>query len=163
MTPEQLQLATRPLRAWQPAVSARYPHMAPADAIVWREWIRNHLDTIKAVYYDVHVGSLPHIDPDSEDVIFQIAGGISVKRIDVVVNWGDQIWVVELKPFGNAAAMGQAILYATLFHEAFSDTTPISPVIICNEADRDVRAIAPNFGIQVIETLVEPEPEKPPE
>jgi len=139
-------------RAWLPEIMNKYPHMAPLDTVVWSEWLRQHGAQVSRVWYDVKVGAVPSLPPHSPAYVYDMAEGISTKRIDAIAEIEGELWVCEVKPFGNAAGMGQALLYGILLQEKYHDLPVIHPAIVCAEVDVDVAAVAPELGIAIFVT-----------
>jgi len=135
-----------------PVTMSRYPHMMDLDTLVWTAYLAGDHPPISRVWYDLHVGDPIQVPPDSPPGLLAIADGTGMKRIDVVALVMNTLWIIELKPYGNHAALGQVILYADLFRRRYGSRTPIVPTIICDTGDDDVAHVAESLKIQYIVT-----------
>lgn len=122
---------------YPPEVRERYLHMAVYDSVVWSAFLREYGDTIRRVWYDVHVGTVPC--PPGADPIAdkQHLEGVYCKRIDAVCSVGREFWVCEVKPFANHVSLGQALLYADLWEQRYPSLKPYRPVVVAATADVD--------------------------
>jgi len=128
-----------------------YPHMLAEDVVVWTRFLQQNPETIREVWYDVHVGLPMPLPVGATDVQRRVAEGVSRKRIDVVARIEEGILVIEIKPYGNMVALGQAIVYTRLFEQEFEVDTDIYPAIVCAEADPDLKEEFKWQGIWVYE------------
>jgi len=138
--------------AMLPIDQSTFPHMLSLDTMVWRAFLQGDHPKITKVWYDVKVGKPIDTPPNASPSLLAIAEGTGAKRIDVVALVGNTLWIIELKPYANHAALGQVILYRTLFRQKYGTKTPTLATIICDHADEDVVAIAATMDIQIIET-----------
>lgn len=138
----------------EPAVRTRYPHMLALDAEVWTAYLREVGDQVLRVAYDVHVGTPVPLPPEATEMERRIADGVTRKRIDLVMESRSGLWVVELKPYGNHAALGQVLEYLDLFRREFTDGRHANGMIICAEEDVDIPAIAQSLGLTIFQTNV---------
>jgi len=142
--------------AWQrPVAMVKYPHMLWQDAMVWTATLQAGTVPAERVAYDVKVGTPIATGPEATDAERAIAEGTGCKRVDVVIETAEEIWVCELKPYGNHAALGQVLMYRDLFLERYESPKPVVGVIICSEADVDLAGIAERMHLQVIVTPLE--------
>lgn len=136
----------------KPVPQIRYPHMLSLDADVWTRFLELDLAPIELVAYDVHVGTPMAVPAELGAMGQRIADGVSRKRIDAVYLAAGGLYVVEIKPYGNHAALGQIQTYLPLFRDSYPYRGPTTGVILCAEADPDIAAIAARHGVRVIET-----------
>lgn len=136
----------------QPKVLTRYPHMMSEDVAVWSDFLRKNPDFFSEVWYDVHVGSTMPLPPGATEIQIQVAMGVSRKRIDVIGRSAEQIWVIEVKPYGNMVALGQCQTYHRLFVKEYEPQLPAIPVIICANLDPDLRDDLESHGVGYYET-----------
>jgi hypothetical protein len=140
----------------------RYPHLLDLDALVWTAFLSSDHRPFLRVWYDVHVGAAIAVPEESSGSLKAIAEGVGCLRIDVVADAGAELWIIELKPLGNHAALGQVILYTDLFRSKYGSEIPLRPTIICDEVDPNIVATCKTLNVQIIETktdLVSPFPE----
>lgn len=129
-----------------------YPHMLFEDVEVWTRFLESEHPKIYELWYDLHVGKPVEPVAGSPAFIFAVAAGVSRKRIDVVCRVDGGYWVVEVKPFGNMVALGQALGYWGLVMEEFALSGRIWPVVVCDNVDEDVKLRFREFGVLVFET-----------
>ena len=115
-----------------------YPHLLSEDTLVWTAWLTKNAHRIAGVWYDVHVGQAVPVPPGAHPSLQADTDAITRKRIDVVAKTPTEIWVVELKPYGNYSALGQAQVYARLFSLEYNAGLPVVPMVICFELDPDL-------------------------
>jgi len=140
----------RVLGPWQkPVVMSRYPHMMYQDRVIWSRFLTYRGEELEGVWYDVLVGTPIATGPEATDAERRLARGTGCKRIDVVMAWRRGISVVEVKPFGNHAALGQAVLYRDLFVHDFPTVRPVLGMIVCGEADVDLDRVARTVGVDI--------------
>lgn len=130
-------------------VMNHYPHMLYLDRLTWTGFLRVRGPEIERCWYDVLVGSPIETAEDASPSDVRLARGTGCKRIDVVIWWGGRLAVVEVKPFGNHAALGQGVLYRDLFMRDYQELSPVLGMIVCREADPDLGASAARLGLEV--------------
>jgi len=122
----------------RPIVMPHYPHMLAEDVGVWTRFLESERFEIIEVWYDVHVGAPISLPPEAEDYVRAVARGVSRKRIDCVCRVGPDVWVVEVKPFANMTALGQALTYTRLFKQEYSTPGKVRAVVVCDTVDEDL-------------------------
>jgi len=135
-----------------PRIMTRYPHMMSEDVAVWTDFLKINPDFFQEVWYDVHVGSTMPLPLGATELQIQVAMGVSRKRIDVIGRSAEQLWVIEIKPYGNMVALGQVITYHRLFVKEFDPQWPAIPVIICANLDPDLTDDLEVHGVGFYET-----------
>ena len=121
-----------------PTVRTYYRHMLAEDCAVWTRWLTANSHRILGAWYDVHVGTAVTAPPDTGLVGIQVAAAVSRKRIDVVAKTTTELWCIEVKPYGNYTALGQALVYSRLLTLEYPGSLPIVPMVICAEVDPDL-------------------------
>lgn len=143
---QQLGEGMKPLRR------PHYPHMLSEDNAVWDKFLSTDAYRIEQLWYDVRVGQPVFLGPNASEMEKKIAAGVTRKRIDVICEVLGDIWVVEIKPYGNMLAIGQVISYARLFALEYSVVGRVIPVIVCATQDSDLVDEFDELGILVLET-----------
>lgn len=142
----------------KPLVRAWYPHMMEEDSQVWSRFLASKESApIERVWYDVHVGKAVPLLPDGADWLYKVASGVSRKRIDCVCQVVQGWWVVEVKPYANAVALGQVLSYTRLFVQEYELVGQCWPVVVCDVVDRDLVDDFKSHGVVVFETGYEGE------
>lgn len=127
--------------------SGRPPHMASIDAEIWRRWRPSLAAGIEALYFDVGLGlprELPQVQR-SEELLMWIR--LNQKRADVLIEWVDAVWLVELRHAASLNAVGRILGYRMLW-----DQDPVIPksmqlFIITDRFDADVEELAVAQGM----------------
>ena len=134
----------------KPVVMSHYPHMLSEDIAVWSKYLADPVTPIKELWYDVHVGQGMLLPVGASDIDKRIAAGVSRKRIDVICRVGGGFWVVEIKPFANMLALGQALSYTRLFVAEYRPDGEVWPVIVCDSVDNDLLEEFDGYGVAVV-------------
>jgi len=141
--------------AMKPMVMPHYPHMLAEDVTVWSLFLRKNPGLLQKVWYDVKVGAPMPLPVGATDIQRLVALGVSRKRIDVVGLTFTGLWVIEVKPYGNMVALGQAIAYTGLFKKEYEVAVAVSPVVVCASVDKDLIAEFERQNVNVIEVGLE--------
>lgn len=134
----------------KPMVMSHYPHMLHEDIAVWTKFLEKMQHVIQAVWYDVHVGEPVALAPEASTVQQKVAAGVTRKRIDAICSIGSEFWVIEVKPFANMTALGQAFSYARLFAMEYETYRPVKAVVVCDKFDRDMTVPFAELGVMVM-------------
>lgn len=128
-----------------------FPHMGPLDARVWRLALSSGLVKADKFEYDVRLGGAgAHLVEDAHPHKGMWLTLLR-KRVDVIAWTGDQATVIEVKPVGSFAALGQALAYAWLYKKEQRPKLPPIAAVCCAVVDPDLRPIFAAFGVQVLE------------
>lgn len=134
----------------KPMVMSHYPHMLAEDTAVWTRFLQSGQVVIDEVWYDLRVGQAVAIRRDGSDMEQRIANGLTRKRIDAVCRVAGGYWVVEVKPYANMVALGQALTYSRLFRQEYEPVGEVLPVIVCDSYDQDLVDEFDEFGILIL-------------
>jgi len=136
--------------AMKPMVMPHYPHMLAEDITVWSLFLRKNPGLLQKVWYDVKVGAPMPLPVGATDIQRLVALGVSRKRIDVVGFAFSQYWVIEVKPYGNMVALGQAVAYTGLFKKEYEVVGKVVGVVVCATVDKD---LIPEFERQQVNVI----------
>jgi len=139
----------------KPIVMPHYPHMLAEDIVVWSLFLRQNPGLIQKVWYDVKVGCAMPLPVGATDIQRLVALGVSRKRIDVVAFVLSEYWVIEVKPYGNMVALGQAVAYTGLFKKEYEVAGKVVPVVVCANVDKDLIPEFERQNVNVIEVGLE--------
>ena len=99
---------------------AKYPGMRPKDEAIWDAFIMSHPETFDFCYYNVHLGDPAHDDAEREEMRANGMFDVSQWCVDVLAFKGAMPFVIEVKPYAGAGAIGQALAYrAKLIDDQF--------------------------------------------
>lgn len=127
-----------------------YPHMAPADALIWERFIATHPDAYDWVEYDVKVGSVPDFVREHPDEAIRGQAPLYNRKIDVVGHLGAEIDIIELKPRAGLSSLGQVKGYVTLYRRDIEPSAKLNAVIITDELLPDMGDLAKSEHIGII-------------
>lgn len=129
----------------------KYPHMMPADVLLWERFMAAYPNTYSAVSYDVVVGDGADFDVSGADVGQGSQERLYKLKIDVVGYRAGKTDIIELKPLAGNSAVGQVLAYAMHYARLYPDTSIISPVIITDRMLNDIKLFAVTQKVRVIE------------
>lgn len=128
----------------------KYDGMRLGDELIWDEFVKNHPDFFKHVWYNVPLGN-PY--PDEEKEIEARANGayeVSQWRIDVLGETADAFVIIELRPHADARAIGNVIAYSKLFEQEWEPVKPIVGVILTDQISPILEKAAAMCRVQVM-------------
>ncbi len=134
----------------KPIVMPHYPHMLAEDNAVWTRFLRSGFTGLEKVWYDVRVGAAVTLPVTASVLEQKIARGLTRKRIDAICLVAGKFWVVEVKPYSNMTALGQALTYVRLFRRDYAFPGVAVPVIVCDAHDVDLEEEFIAQGVMVI-------------
>lgn len=110
-----------------------YPHMKPADVVIWERFIEKNPKAYETCLYDYHVGEPPPFNPlmDEDEDLNQDA--LYRLKIDVVGQKASHFDIIEIKPNAGPSAIGQVKAYAELFNVDDPFKTKLNCVIITDK------------------------------
>lgn len=138
------------VRALELARRSPYPHMSRFDAAIWKKFLGHDHPTITKVAYDERVGKLREVPDEEDPAIVSMWATLTAKRIDAVIWIPGAVWVIEVKPVGSMAALGQAQTYALLWRREHLPRLPVVPVVVCDFVDEDMQAVYIELGVGLI-------------
>ena len=131
-------------------IQSKYPHMKPADILLWEKFVQLFTNEFDSVDFDVRVGEgikMPEETPENMKLDAKV---LTQKKIDVVGYNDDKITIIEVKPRAGTSALGQLISYKTLYEKTYSPILPIEMLIITDETDDDFTPIFEQNKIRII-------------
>lgn len=126
-----------------------YPHMLNEDRQIWERWIEHKPDIFISVQYDVHVGMEDEIDEAIEENVRGAWFDLTRWKIDVLAEDESVIYVIEVKPFANSKALGQALAYALLYKDEHNPNKIVVPVVLTNSRINTTLKAAELMGVRV--------------
>lgn len=131
----------------KPIIMNSYPHMLIEDTETWTQFLRSGKVAINEVWYDLHVGIGMTFKADEPEYVHKLGSSTYKKRIDVIARVDSEYFVVEIKPFGNMVALGQALSYHRMFSNEYKVSGKITPCICCLKVDNDIIDDCKQHGI----------------
>lgn len=116
----------------------RYVHLMPEERPIWERFISAPPVPFIREDYDVHLGKGAELPPDSPEYMVRQAAAVTRKRVDVVVETPDEVWIVEIKPRCDMSPLGQLLNYKRLYEKEYAPTKPVRMVVVCERIAPDV-------------------------
>ena len=138
------------LRFFPPDYRGKYPHVLPKDAAVWERFLDKYGELYEGFYYDIMCGEECNQFPRWEEQYRRDAVILSKLRIDAVGVKGNTLDIIEVKPRGNMAAVGQLLTYKEQYIKEYQPTTHVRMVLVCGEIDPNIITLAEKNGIVYI-------------
>lgn len=127
----------------------KYPHMRQWEQEIMDKF-HNKIEFEATWTYDVALKvretPLPKYITQNEK---QLWARLTSKRVDAVGETQDQIFVCEVKDRLRPSALGQALTYKTLYEEQFKPEKPVTPAIITEYDDADMRHVCEVYGVRI--------------
>jgi len=127
----------------------RYPHMLKEDYPVWESFLKQNLELFERVYYDVRVGGVVSTDPGIPEKDKQMFYDNTAKRIDVLAETKDELWIIEVAARPGLRAVGQLQTYLALWMEDPAILKTTKAVLVCQSIDADMERSLTFYGMLV--------------
>lgn len=150
-----------------------YRHMAKRDIEVWERFLARERLGFLGVAYDVALGGVPaqppELDPtpgrpvatfdptdvtDPNELAQALAAGwqySTALKVDAVLMAPERLYLVEVRPWAHAGTLGNALCYTLVAQREQISDLPLAPMIVCEGIQRDIRWVAEQLGVQVVE------------
>lgn len=126
-----------------------YPHMKPADVLIWERFLDTHPNKYKKVLYDFCCGESRPGLPEMTDNLNEDWRVLGQKKIDVIADAEDHFDVIEVKPRAGLGALGQALAYKWLYESDEIPDRRCVPVIVTDELMPDMQRVADAHGVRI--------------
>ncbi len=123
--------------------------MSRADSAVWREFLRGSGVEFSRLDYDVSLGAGGLGEYDGDNYSAEQWAALRQKRIDVVGTTASGVWVIEVKPVANMAALGQVLTYGHLWDETIGAGRKCRRVVVGGEIDVDAPGVYQRYGVML--------------
>lgn len=128
----------------------KYPHMGPADTVIWERFIRANQTYFDKVAYDVKVGTGAEFDTVVNPETGGDVAGLYKSKIDVIGVKDGRNYIIEVKPRADTRALGQVEGYLELARRDLPEISDPRPMVICEGVLPDVEYLSLKKGIEVI-------------
>ncbi len=126
-----------------------YPDLRPEDRLIWERFIEKNPDRFSRVWYDVRVGDPAECPDETPENMKQAWADLTRWAIDVVGEDEDAIYVIEVKPYANAKAMGQALAYASIFDFFDGKEKRVIPVVLTDTLISTTQKCCAKNGVEL--------------
>jgi len=104
------------------------------------------------LYYDCLLGG-PHLTPEEEkDPIKKMWRANTSKRADAIAELEHEVWIIEVAKHPGLRALGQVLVYRSLWMEDPKILKPEQLILVCDILDTDLGAAAAMNGIKIFVT-----------
>lgn len=128
----------------------KYPHMSPTEEKLWDRYLRWSPHEFLRLAYDLHLGDHAPLDPTWPEWLVRLVKATSRKRVDVIGETADVVYIFEVKDRADMSALGQLLVYEALYIEEYRPTKPIKKVVITDRLGYSMARVFPEFDIEVI-------------
>lgn len=123
------------------------PHMLAPDIPVWYRFLETWGSRFQNLYYDCLLGG-PALAPSQEgDPLWKMWRANVAKRADAIAELEHEVWIIEVSQRPGLRAVGQLMVYLSLWIEDPKIEKPEKSVLVCEEVDTDLISSAARFGI----------------
>ena len=127
-----------------------YPNVREAETVIWDRFLVAFPEAYDEVIYNLKLGAGADIP---EDTLPNIAAGfkqLTQHKIDVIGFKGNNIDIIELKPYAGTRAIGQVIGYRDLYISHIDPGSNPGLVIVTDIERPDTKLICEKQGIKLI-------------
>ena len=125
-------------RLFPPDFRGKYPHMFPNDIEVWERFLVKYGSLYEGFYYDVICGKETKMYPRWEFEYQKDAWVLSQLRIDAVGERAESTDIIEVKPRGNMASIGQLLTYKEHYVNDYRPTKPVRMILVVGNIDPNI-------------------------
>lgn len=124
--------------------------MLPPDVPLWHLFLDHHAWEFERFFYNVRVGG-PDISLIEGDLaIAKMWYAATAKRIDVIAEKKNELWIIEVASAPYIRAVGQCVSYPFLWNQDPKIDKPAKMVLLCYHLDADLERILKNYSVNII-------------
>ena len=138
-------------KTYSPTWRGRYPHMLRPDYPVWERFLDTYAGRILKLYHDVHVGVGGTVPGNVDEAMARMYRAVTAKRLDALIEFRDEVWLVEVSTGPGLRAVGQLASYFALYTEDPKILKPTVPMLICDRLDPDLKTTLRLYSMQYLE------------
>jgi hypothetical protein len=125
------------------------PHMLQPDVPVWYRFLNKYAYLTEKLYYDVMLGGPYDIPLHFDAAMVKMSIANLSKRIDALIVSEDKVFIIEVSADPGLRAIGQCMVYRSLFFQDDIFNLPVTLSIVCARIDIDIAWAAGDLGIQI--------------
>lgn len=138
-------------KPYSPTWRGRPPHMLRPDFPVWGRFLDKYAHSIDVIYYDVRVGNAGMATGDVDEKMAKMYRAVTAKRIDALVEYETELWLVEVAAGPGLRSLGQLATYLALYAQDPKISKPTLAYLVCDSLDPDIRAALRLYSMHFIE------------
>jgi hypothetical protein len=119
-------------------VQLQYPGMPRLESSITRAWIKAHGLEYDWIDFNVRVGKGTTLGPEFPEFTREQALKGTQKRVDIVAAIYGSVDLIEVKERANASALGQLMMYRTLWRADHPEYTVRNLKVIAHDIDFDM-------------------------
>lgn len=127
-----------------------YPNMREKETLIWERFLAAYPDAYDEVIYNLKLGEGAEIPEGTQENIARDFKELTQHKIDVVGFKGNNVDIIELKPYAGVGAIGQVIGYRDLYTAYIDRSANPNLVIITDQLRPDTKTIADIRKIKLI-------------
>ena len=109
----------------------------------------DHYSTLfQRLFYDVRVGGVWPTDPTLPYKMQEMYYNVTAKRIDVVAELTNEVWIVEVAHQPGLRAVGQLMSYVALWYDNPGLSKPAVGVLVARSIDSDLARALEIYGLR---------------
>lgn len=132
---------------YPPVSQDKYPHMFPLDKEVWERFLAKYGQMYIGFQYDITCGITSEKTTTLDPAYQKDATILTKLRIDAVGESPSNMDIIEVKPRGNMAAIGQLLTYKKHYTSEYNPAKPVRMVLVCASIDPNIIQLAEENGI----------------
>jgi len=125
--------------------------MLKQDYLVWERFLDKYAERIKTLYYDVRVGEGGTDTLDYDEKMAKMYRAVTAKRLDALIEFEDEVWLVEVSSGPGLRAIGQLAAYLALYVKDPKIPKPTIPMLVCDRLDPDLRTTLDLYSMHALE------------
>ena len=133
-----------------PGYVGRLIHAMADDDTIWRRWNWTLTERPLRMWFDVGVGSWPSPPPGGGPEMNLGWRYINQRRIDLVMEWPEEVWLVEIHRAPSAASVGRLLHYKRLWALDDPIGKPVRLVLVANWWEPEILGVCNEVGIEYI-------------
>jgi hypothetical protein len=130
--------------------------MLQQDIPLWHKFLDRCASLFLKFYYNVRVGGPDISRLEGDEEIKRMWYASTAKRIDVIGERENEIWIIEVAHSPFLRAVGQCLSYPFLWAQDPKIDKPFKMILLCPFIDSDLRRILRHYGVTIC-TLYENE------
>lgn len=123
------------------------PHMLKVDIPVWYRFLEKFGNRFKGLWYDSLLGT-PVLPPEEEkDPMKKMWRALTSKRSDAIAELENEVWIIEVTDYIGMRALGQLLVYHSLWLEDPPIKKPIKLIVVATAVDHNLIAPLKTYNI----------------